>query len=193
MRLDFSGKHPVQAIPAGLAGWQEVPAPGAKQIQMYGLAASGLGMLLVGILLNGNFAPRGLLPTLLILALTMPVHELIHALSTPNWGLSPQTVIGVQKRKGLFMPYVLYDGEQPLWRFLLTGLTPTILLTVLPLILSGLAPLDPAVRAGLGFLAFFNVAVSGGDLFLFTWLITHLHLRSQVRQKGWTLYRRTEA
>ena len=86
------------------------------------------------------------------------------------------------------MPYVYYDGEQPLWRFLFTGLAPTMLLTVLPIIVIMFVPPGNPYRAGLGFLSFFNVAISGGDLVTVIWLLTRLSLRSHVRQSGWTLY-----
>jgi hypothetical protein len=192
MRFNFGTDPVLQTLPPRVDGWREAPAPSEKQVQNYGLLVSCLGILLVGALLHGEYVPRDVVPTLLILALTVPAHEFMHAISTPGWGLSNNTVIGVQTRQGLFLPYVFYDGEQPLWRFLLNGMAPTLLLTVLPILAIAFFPLSNTWRAGLGFLSFFNVGISGGDLVLFFWLSMRLPWRSSVRQKGWKLYLKTE-
>ena len=84
MRFDFGNTNNLQTPPVMIEGWQESPALGEKRVQSYGLVASILGMVLVSILLHGAFVPSGLWPTLLILVFTMPVHELIHAVSTPK-------------------------------------------------------------------------------------------------------------
>jgi hypothetical protein len=188
MRISFDTASVLQTFPPSMEGWREAPAPGEKQVQSYGLVASCLGMFLVGSLLHGAFVPSGLLPTLLLPVVTLLLHEFIHALSTPNWGLSTKTIIGLKKSKGLLMPYVYYDGGQSLWRFLWTGLAPTIFLTVLPIMVIKFVPLDASYHAGLGFVSLFNMGISGGDLVICIWLATHLDLRSSVRQNGWNLY-----
>jgi hypothetical protein len=187
MRFNF-GDNNLQTFQPAIEGWQEAASLGKKQVQNYGLVASCLGALLVGVLLHGEFVPRGFLLTLLILVFTVPVHELVHALFTPNWGLSSKTIFGVQNGKGLFMPYVYYDDEQPLWHFLLTGLAPTIVLTVLPIMVILITPLSHITRAGLGFLSLYNAGIAGGDWVLLVWFSTRLDLRSYVRQKEWKLY-----
>jgi len=189
MRFTFGAPSNLQTLLP--TGWREVPALGEKRVQNYGLVASCLGMLLVSILLRGAFVPRGFLLPVLILLLTMPIHEFIHALSTPNWGFSTKTIVGLQKSKGVFMPYVYYDGEQSLWRFFLTGFAPTILLTVVPIMVVMLLPLSDSYRVGFGFLSFFNAAISGGDMSICIWLATRLDPRSSIRQNGWKLYWKT--
>lgn len=109
-----------------------------------------------------------------------------------GWGLSQKTVFGFRQYQGLWMHYVSLDGKQPLWRFLLTGLTPTILLTLLPLMVAAFLPLADPYRAGLGFLVFLNIAISGGDLVLALWFSKSLPLHASVRQVGWRLYWRAE-
>lgn len=188
MQFHFGVPNSSQASLHMSEGWREAPAPSEKQIQIYSLIASCIGMFLVSIALHREFVPKSLLVTLLILVFTMPIHEFIHAFSTPAWGLTNKTVMGLQKQKGLLMPYVYFDGEQPIWCFLLTGLAPTILLTLLPILVVRFVPLSHSHRASLGFLSFFNVAISGGDLILFIWLLTHIHPRAYVRQNGWKLY-----
>ena len=83
------------------------------------------------------------------------------------------------------MPYMFYDGSQPVWRMLLTGLGPVLLLTGLPVIFILFAPLAGSLRADLGFLAFFNVAISGGDLIVFFWIFTHVRFRATVQGNRW--------
>jgi hypothetical protein len=192
MRFNFGDNNNLQTSLPAIEGWQEAPSLAKKQVQNYGFIASCLGALLVGVLLQGEFVPRGFLPTLLVLVFTVPVHELVHAVFTPNWGLSSKTIFGVQNSKGLFMPYVYYDDEQPLWHFLLTGSAPTILLTVLPILVILVAPLNQIYRAGLGFLALFNAGIAGGDWVLLVWFSTRLDLRSYVCQKEWKLYWKTK-
>lgn len=187
MRFRFENVPEGQTDLLDTKGWQEVPALDLLMIQNYGLIAAFGGMLLVGILLRGIFRPTGTLAAVLILVFTIPLHELVHALSTPAWGLSDRTVIGIQRDKGLLLPYMYYDGEQPLRRMLLTGLAPVLVLTVLPLVFLSILPVSGPLRANLGFLAFFNVAVSGGDLVNFLWISTHLPAKVTVRHNGWGL------
>jgi hypothetical protein len=187
MRVYFGNAPEGQAQAPVPDGWQQTSGFGAKQVQNYGLLVSVAGMLLVAILLQGAFRPGSIWGALLVMIVTVPLHELIHALTTPGWGLSDRTVIAFQSGKGLLLPYMVYDGSQPLWRMLLTGLAPVMLLTVLPVIFILFTPLSGAFRADLGFLAFFNIAISGGDLVNCFWLLSHLPLHATVQSRGWGL------
>ncbi|MBI4927520.1 MAG: DUF3267 domain-containing protein [Anaerolineae bacterium] len=169
------------------AGWQQLPTLGARKVQNYGLLASCAGILVVALLLKGDFRPTNLLAALFVLVMTVPVHELIHALSTPRFGMTDQTVFGLQFGKGLLMPYVYYNAPLPLWRLLLVGIMPTILLTIVPLTLLLTGSVNGDLRTTLGFLAFFNIGVSGGDLANFLWFATRLPLHSTVQRNGWGL------
>ena len=183
------GSPPATDMPSSMhEGWRQMPVLGAKGIQNYGLIAGLLGMLLVGILLRGAISPSSLWTTILLVLITLPLHELVHAVTTPAWGLTDRTVIGFQGGKGLLLPFMYYDGSQTLWRMLLTGLAPVMLLTVLPVILILFAPLNAAARADLGFLALFNVSTSGGDLVNFWWIATHLPIHATVKGNGWGLF-----
>lgn len=187
MRFRFENVPEGQTDSLEADGWQEVPVLDPRMVQSYGLIAAFGGMLLVDILLRGIIRPATTWAAVLILVFTVPLHELVHALSTPAWGLSERTVIGVQRGKGLMLPYMYYDGEQPLRRMLLTGLAPVLVLTVLPLVFLFIIPVSGSLRSNLGFLALFNVAVSGGDLVNFVWISTHLPTKVTVRRNGWGL------
>jgi hypothetical protein len=160
MRFRIDKIHQAQQHPEMDAIWQEASTPGEIQVQVLGLAVSFMGMLFVAVILQGQFVPQGLLFTLSILFLTAPAHELLHAISTPGWGFSPNTIFGIRQYRGVWTPYVSFDGEQPLWRFLLTGLTPTILLTLLPLLVVMFLPSATPYHAELVHLGINNYAES---------------------------------
>lgn len=181
------GDPPLDPRQAPDAGWRELPSIGAKRIQSAGLLVSCVGMVLVGLLLRGAVSPGSLWTAILILILTVPVHELIHAVTTPGLGFTDRTVIGIQGGKGLLLPYMYYDGSQPAWRMLLTGIAPVLLLSGLPLLVLQVVSVPEAARADLGFLAFFNAAISGGDLVNFLWISTRVPLHGVVKGNGWKL------
>lgn len=185
MRFHY-GNAPESPAPEA-EGWQPMPALGAKRVQNYGLLAACAGVLLVGLLLRGLPRPSTLWMALVLMIVTVPLHELVHALSTPALGFSDQTLIGIQGGKGLLLPYMVYDGIQPVWRMLLTGLAPFLFLTLLPALFLLASPGSSALRADLGFLAFYNMALSGGDLVNIFWISAHLPMRASVRRQGWGL------
>jgi hypothetical protein len=187
MRFIIGNAPEIQRSAQVSDGWQPIPSLGAKRIQNYGLLVAGVGAALVALTLQGAIQPSGLWTALLILVIAIPVHELIHALATPGWGLTDRTVIGFQGGKGLFLPYMTYAGSLPLWRMLLIGLAPTLLLSILPLVLISLLTPSSAWSADLGFLAFFNMAISGGDLVNLYWISTHVPLWATVQADGWGL------
>ncbi len=187
MRFYFGNAPEGQAHTLVKEGWQSIPILGAKRVQNFGLLVACLNMLIVGLLLHGEIRSSSIWTTLLIVVFATPLHELVHALTTPGWGQSNQTVIGLQGSKGLFLPYMVYAGSQPLVRMLITGLAPLLILTVLPVSILLFSPLNNPLRADLAFLAFFNVAISGGDVVNIFWIVTNLPLRATVQNDGWEL------
>ncbi len=187
MRFYFGNPPKGQARALVEEGWQAIPVLGAKRVQNYGLLVACVNMLIVGLLLHGEIRSSSIWTTLLIVVVATPLHELVHALTTPGWGRSDQTVIGLQRGKGLLLPYMYYDGSQPLMRTLITGLAPLLILTILPVSILLFMPLRSQLRADLAFLAFFNVAISGGDMVNIFWIVTHLPLQATVQRDGWGL------
>ncbi len=192
MRFYFGNAPEGQARALAEEGWQSIPVLGAQRVQNYGLLVACVNMLIVGLQLHGQIRSSSIWTTLLIVVFATPLHELVHALTTPGWGRSDQTVIGLQRSKGLLLPYMYYDGIQPLMHMLFTGLAPLFLLTVLPVMVIVFAPLSSQLRADLAFLAFFNVAISGGDMVNIFWIITHLPLHAKVQHNGWGLLWKVE-
>jgi hypothetical protein len=187
MRFNFGNAPEGQTRTLVKEGWQSIPSLGAKRVQNYGLLVACVNMLIVSLLLHGEIRSSSIWTTLLIVVFATPLHELVHALTTPGWGRSDQTVIGLQRSMGLLLPYMVYDGSQRLLRMLITGLAPLLVLTVLPVSMLLFTPLNGQLRADLAFLAFFNVAISGGDLVNIFWLVTRLPLHATVQNDGWEL------
>ncbi len=187
MRIHFGNAPQLETVGQSGEGWRQAPALSARRVQRYGLIVACGSMLLVAALLRGSITPSSIWAALLILVFATPLHEFVHALATPSWGLTDHTVIGFQRGSGLFLPYMYYDGSLPLWRMLLIGLAPIVLLTGLPLSLLLLTPPSGALRADLGYLAFYNAAISGGDLVNFAWILSRVPLRATVQQNGWGL------
>jgi hypothetical protein len=100
--------------------------------------------------------------TLFLLGLFVPlvlIHELLHALVHPGFGMSSRTSVG------LFLPrlafYAHYSGERTRARFLAGAVTPLVVLSVVPLILCMAFHLHLPTLA---LLASLNAIVAGTDV-----------------------------
>ena len=110
--------------------------------------------------------PLWLILSILIatLILFIPAHELVHALSCPGWGLSPNTVVGLWLLKGFL--YVFHDGSMSRNRFLLVLLAPYVILSLLPLAVIAIlrsTGWTPEVMIGLTWTSLLGSLLSGGD------------------------------
>jgi hypothetical protein len=123
--------------------------------------------------------PTTLLVGVLALAALATVHELAHAAALPGFGLSSATVVGFWP--GKLTPYVSYEGELARNRYVLTGLTPFLLLSVLPLLI-GLA--FAWMPLWLVMLSSLNAFVSSGDLIGVGLLLWQAPREAVVRSKG---------
>lgn len=101
-----------------------------------------------------------LLPALLVLLVTIPLHELLHGLAIHWWGHQPR--YGVKLRKMVF--YCTTDGYFRRHEFLLVALAPLLVLTPAGLLLMLLLPQGMAFYIGLGVLL--NTTGAVGDLWM---------------------------
>jgi hypothetical protein len=102
---------------------------------------------------------------LIVLALFIPLHELLHLLGQPEWGRSSRSVVAVWPAKLRFGVY--YEGCMSRRRWLGMRLAPLILLSVLPACVLALLPRhlwSPEVDIGLQVLMVVNALGSGGDI-----------------------------
>lgn len=123
--------------------------------------------------------PTTLLVGAFALAALAAVHELAHAAALPGLGLSSATVVGFWP--GKLTPYVSYEGELPRNRYVSTGLTPFVLLSVLPLLIGLVFAWMPP---WLVMLSTLNAFVSSGDLIGVGLLLWQTPREAVVRSKG---------
>jgi hypothetical protein len=117
--------------------------------------------------------------------LLVAIHELLHAVSAPGFGLSDRTTIGVWPTRGIC--YAHYDGEMTAMRFIVVLIMPLTVISVMPLLV--------AMAFGWGhrtiaFLGVLNALFSCVDVLGVLLLIPQVSMRSYVRNSGWrTWYR----
>lgn len=178
-------------------GWCDIHEPGPIMLQVLAVPVA-IGLLLIWGVLVFVFArinPFGLqmhenadaaalcLTGLGLIIVLIPLHELLHALVHPGWGLSSGTIIGLWLSKGLF--YAHYGGSMSRNRFLLILIMPYLVLGVLPIILMGIWPM-----ATLFFLLFslWGSVLACGDLVGVGLILFQIPNSSAVRNKGWKTY-----
>jgi len=159
--------------------WRAIRAPAARI--GYGLATLAGLALLIGLCAGlsiwslavgdrGGMATAGdaaspWVAMLIVLALFIPLHELLHLLGQPEWGRSSRSVVAVWPAKLRFGVY--YEGCMSRRRWLGMRLAPLILLSVLPACVLALLQghlWRPEVEIGLQALIVVNALGSGGDV-----------------------------
>jgi hypothetical protein len=125
---------------------------------------------------------------LLILAVifgSIPVHELVHALTHPRFGLSSESILGFQLSRGLF--YAQYEGEMSRNRFLAILAMPFLILSLLPVaimaFIGSLAPMS--MPSNLGLAALINSIYASADAVGVALLLSQIPSAAVVRNKGW--------
>jgi hypothetical protein len=167
-------------------GWSSLKEPTPGKLQLIALPIG----LVVSTILSGFWYLRGpkvvplleslkLWQMILIMLGVMVVHELIHALFFPNWGLDSKTVLGCWPKKLVF--YAHYEGPLNKGRFLMVFLAPFMLLSVLPLFYWHASPL-------LCLISVFNSLSACGDLTAVGLIGYQVPGGYLVRNKGWRTY-----
>ncbi len=131
---------------AGLGMWSLVVQSG----EGYATASDAVSPVLVG---------------LVVLVIFIPLHESLHLLGQPGWGMSSRSVVVLWPTKLRFGVY--YEGCMSRHRWLAMRLLPLVILSVLPacvLALLQVLPLSPDVEVGLSILMVVNALGSGGDV-----------------------------
>jgi hypothetical protein len=127
-------------------------------------------------------------PMLLILAVilgSIPVHELVHALTHPHFGLSSESILGLWLSRGLF--YAHYEGEMSRNRFLAILAMPFLILSLLPVaIIAFIGSSAPMSMQGyLSIVALTNSILASADAVGFALLLSQIPSAAVVRNKGW--------
>ena len=178
MRLQLGDIPKGEGTSPEALGWRAIRSPKARKV--YWLAALVGLVLLTGLCAGlgawslawgntggatANDAASPWVVTLVVLALYIPLHELLHLLGQPGWGRSSRSVVVLWPAKLRFGVY--YEGCMSRRRWLAMRLTPLVVLSVLPafaLALLQVQPLGPDVEVGLSVLMVVNTLGSGGDV-----------------------------
>ncbi len=181
-------------------GWSGIREPGPLLLQILAIPVALVTLALLGGLFAFAFPPGSssgasssvpLSPWALVLILIflVPVHEVIHALCTPQMGATDLTLIGIWPAKMLF--YAYYDGPMSRSRFLITFLGPFVVLSLLPIAVIALGrwySLPNEVAFHLMLLSFLNGAAASGDLIGFVLVLAQIPATAIVRNFGWRTF-----
>ncbi len=134
---------------------------------------------------EGDSSATQVLLILAVILASIPVHELVHALTHPHFGLSSKSILGFWLSRGLF--YAHYEGEMSRNRFLAILAMPFLILSLLPVavmaFIGSLAPMN--IPSNLGFVAIINSMFAAGDALGFALLLSQVPSAAVVRNKGW--------
>jgi hypothetical protein len=130
-------------------------------------------------------SPLPILRNVACLVGTIVVHELLHAVVHPNFGLSKQSVIGFWPSR-MFV-YTVYTHELTKSRCLVILMVPFVIISVLPLIYSTITQTASIV---LGYISVVNALLASGDMAAAIMTARLIPKGSTIRTKGWTTYYR---
>lgn len=155
-------------------GWSRWFSMDTPLLQMDVTALGPLGaMVPLGLLLAGLVSFGGLIA----------LHELVHALACPRFGLSSATTIGIWPSR--FLPYADYRKPLLCWRFIIVAAAPFVVISLIPLAFAhatGLAPKSSMV------LSVVNALVSGGDALICFVMLAQVPLDAMVQSKRWDIW-----
>jgi hypothetical protein len=201
MRLHFGAVPDDPHFHPEAEGWSAIREPGPWAIQFialpfaFVLAFISSGMLYLvfprDLLLGQPLTASMLCAPIWIwmVILLIPVHELLHAICHPGWGLSSNSVIGIWLSRALF--YAHYEGTMPRNRFLLTAAMPYLVLGLLPiplLAVSSIFDWTPFTVLGLAYLSLIGSVLACGDAVGFWLILPQIPASAAVRNKGWRTY-----
>jgi len=108
------------------------------------------------------------------------VHESLHALAMPHYGLTRQTLIGVWPTRLLF--YAAHMDAMPRNRFLWVFAVPFLVLSLVPLLGCALLQVGPAAVVVVSVI---NGACACGDLLGIGMIAWQVPRHALVRNQGW--------
>jgi hypothetical protein len=132
--------------------------------------------------------PDPFLIFLVLLVISIPVHELIHLLIHPQFGRSNKSIFGLWLSRGLF--YAHYEGAVSRNRFLSILAAPYLVLCWVPvIILALLSNSIPIVYVEiLVLIALVNSIFPAGDIIGFIVLVSQIPSSACVKNKGYKSY-----
>ncbi|MEJ2600852.1 MAG: DUF3267 domain-containing protein [Anaerolineales bacterium] len=132
--------------------------------------------------------PNPFLVSLIVVVISIPIHELVHLFVHPQFGRSNKSIIGLWLSRGIF--YAHYEGVVSRNRFLSILAAPYLVLAWLPVII--LALIDISVPIAyveiLVQAALINSALPAGDVLGFFLMVSQVPSSACVKNKGWKSY-----
>ena len=132
--------------------------------------------------------PNPFLVFLVVLVISIPIHELIHLLIHPKFGRSDKSILGFWLSRGMF--YAHYEGAVSRNRFLSILAAPYLVLAWLPVLI--LAVIDTSIPIVyveiLVMMALTNSVLPAGDATGFLLLTIQVPSSACVKNKGWKSY-----
>ena len=134
--------------------------------------------------------PLHIAEIVLLLAVLVPVHELIHAAAYFKGLRSPRLIIGVWASRTMI--YVIYDAPMPRHRMLLVGAMPFLLLSAFPAVCLPWLELRHELVAVAWFLVVLHTGLCAFDFLVMWRLFSRVPRGAWVHNNGWTTYWTTQ-
>lgn len=203
MRFTIGSPPSDEAFEPENQGWTRVRYPGPYALIAMGLPIGSLTAMLLWlgwkelVPPNDQFSVRIPVPLLwapvvLLLAffagmlLVVLVHELLHCAGHPRMGLSSASYIGAWPTKLLF--YAVYLGGIGRDRYLVMAALPFVVISLVPLAVCLVVPVDGAVVSLLMAVSIFNGFSSCGDMIIAPIIWSQVPRDAEVRDQGWHTY-----
>ena len=114
------------------------------------------------------------------------IHECLHAICYPGYGLGQETLIGCWPSRMLF--YAYYNGPMSRDRFLLVFAMPFLVISVVPLLVAAILPLPEVATRILAWFSIWNSLFACGDILGFFLILAQVPRGAIVRNKSWRSY-----
>ena len=174
--------------------WHSIVEPNPLLMQLVALpialASGGLFFYLWRLILNFESmqVPAGWeiatqVGILVSFPLLILVHEYLHAITYPGYGLGNETLIGCWPSRMLF--YAYYNGPMSRERFLLVFAMPFLVISVIPLLIAAALPLPEMVKPILAWFSIWNALFACGDILGFVLILVQVPRKALVRNKSW--------
>ena len=198
MRLHL-GAIPQSRDFTGDPGWRPIREPNPVLMQVFAVPVGFAAAFVVGWCWYLIFTRLGPLPSRLtlppsILLLSFPyivvIHELIHASLHPEHGRSHSSILGFWPSRLLF--YAHFDGTLSRNRFLAILVAPFLVISILPLLVAVVSPLDPTRGLlAIAWCSTLNALMACGDLLGLGVVGLQVPRAALVQNHGWRTYWRS--
>ena len=183
------GAMPTAADFVPEAPWRPIREPSVRLMQLMALPLGAVMAFAVAALWTMLTPAPEVIPsfsvagTLALCGGIVVVHELLHAVVYPGFGLSDRTIVGFWPSGGVF--YAHYDGELTRERFVAVYLMPLLVISIGPLLVCTTLQKRPE---WLVFVSWANAFAACGDVFGTALVLKQIPARAIVRVQGWRTY-----